>query len=138
MTDQAIQHDLARRVLAANALFSALSGVGIIIMHRLVGPHFGLSSLLSSIVLVTIGVLLVGYAFVLDRTRRQPRISRGDLAAFATFDTAWVVGSALLLLLAWGAISTTGRVLVFGIAVVVGSLAGRQFFLAYSGPAEER
>lgn len=138
MNDQAIQHDLARRVLIANALFSGLSGVGMIGMYRLIGPHFGLTSPLSSIVLVAIGVLLIGYAFVLDRTRKQPRIPRSDLVAFATLDTAWVAGSAVLLLLAWGAFSLTGRVLVVGVAVVVGSLAGRQFFLAYSGSAKER
>jgi len=103
-----------RTALVANAAFSALSGMALVVASRPLASLLGVD---ATWILLVIGVGLVGYAaWLLVIARREPTDPREVKAAIGA-DLAWVAGSTLLV--AWGPLARRGEMLVGVVAVVV-------------------
>jgi len=107
---------LLRRALLGNACFSAASGLTLLLAPATVGNWLdfeapGLFRFLGT------GLLLFAAELLFQTTRKTPRRLRGWIASFADF--SWVVASCALPLLFPSALSSTGWVLVLGVAAVV-------------------
>lgn len=123
MTSSASSDEGLRRVLLANAAFSGVGATALLILGERLAPLFGLtdSSLLTWVglsVLPFVGLLCVAAG-------RQP-LQRRDLIAFVISDAAWVLGSAMVLVLFWDSITIPGRWLVAAVAIVVDLFATLQ------------
>jgi hypothetical protein len=87
----------ARRVLLANAIFTAISAGFIVIARDWLYPLFALD---SALVLLIIAGGLAMYAASLGLTaRRGP--DRQALVTAAVLDAGWVLGSVIVLAAAW-------------------------------------
>ncbi len=121
MTSRSAQ--LVHLALRANAAFSGVSGGLLILAGSAVAPLVGLE---SPGLLAGIGAGLLVYAGVLFRVARQPEPARRDVLTFIALDVAWVLGSLLLLLLAWHQLSIPGRWLIGGLGISVEGFASLQ------------
>lgn len=116
---------LVRGTLLANAIFSAGSGTALIALGAILSPLFGLE---SATLLVLIGVGLLPFAVLAGASARSPRLDRRRVWAFALADLAWVGSSAVVLVVAWSGLAPQGRVLIGGVALVVGTFAYLQLY----------
>lgn len=114
----------ARRTLLANAIFTAASALVLIAARNVLFPLFALS---SPWLLTAIGVALLLYAasLVLEARREPPH--KSALLTAALLDAAWVVGSIIVLVVAWSSLAPTGRALIIGAALAVEVFAFLQF-----------
>ena len=113
-----------RRALQANGMFSAVSGIVLIVAAEPISHLLGLT---WPSILMGIGAALLIYAVGLFRNAFQQSISHVEVWVAVVLDGAWVVGSGLLILT--GILSATGNwlvalvadmVLVFGVLQVYG------------------
>jgi len=113
--------NLLRWALTGNGLFSITSG--------LITAAFAsqLSNLMgaNSVALVLVGVGVVGFGVVtLINARRQPiNLAEAKLTIFA--DVSWVLGAAVIILIP-GLMTTSGKLLLIGVSIVVGAFAAIQ------------
>ena len=114
------QATLLRRSLAANAGFSALSGIALIAFHGPLDRFIGLG---LPWLLIVIGVGLLGFAALIGLNLRRPRISRTEAWLTVASDIAWVAGSAVILLGFPDLLDTGGKWLVGLVAVGVADFA---------------
>ncbi len=114
---------LVHRALRANAIFSGMSGALLVLAGSAIAPLVGLE---SAGLIAAIGTGLLVYGGVLFYVARQSVPARRDVLTFIALDVAWVLGSVLLLLLAWRQLPTTGRWLIAVLAVVVEGFATLQ------------
>ena len=84
-----------KKALAGNAVFSFLSGVGILIANRWLVRFLGLPEDDS---LAILGVGLIVYAAVLLLSARRPKIRTTEAWVAVIMDAVWVVGSYALIL----------------------------------------
>ena len=110
------QTPLLFKALRANGLFSILSGLVMLIAHRPVDSLIGLGHPLF--VLAT-GVCLILFGVDVYRRGRQASVRRGDAIAISLLDLGWVLGTALIILMAPGLLSPIGNAIAVAIAVVV-------------------
>lgn len=103
-----------RTALRANAAFSGLSGVALVVAS---GPIASMLGVESSWILVGVGVGLVGYAAQLLVTARRDPVDPGEVKLAIGADLAWVAGS--MALVAWGPLAPTGEAVVVAVAAVV-------------------
>jgi hypothetical protein len=124
---QSVQESkLLRQALRGNGIFSAVSGLVLIVAARPLATFTGLAWPLA---LTITGLVLLPYAAVLFWATSQPEID-SRLAKTAVFlDGLWVMGSVLLLLTDWLNLSVAGNwtvallaeaVLTFAILQAVG------------------
>ena len=109
-----ISPTMFRRVLFANALFSTVSGLLIVIFNDYLSRIFGLSEP-AFLIPVGIGVFLFGAHIAISARRPQLRLS--ELKYFTLMDILWVVGSLVLALTV--PLSTSGLWLIIGAALIV-------------------
>lgn len=114
----------ARRTLLANAAFTAVSALVLIAAREALYPLFALS---SPALLTSIGVVLLLYAgtLVVEAKREPPQ--RYALVTAALLDAGWVVGSVIVLVLAWSALDPAARVLIIAAALIVEAFAFLQY-----------
>ncbi|OGO73835.1 MAG: hypothetical protein A3K41_08090 [Chloroflexi bacterium RIFOXYD12_FULL_57_15] len=84
-----------RRVLDANAVFSATSGLFFLVAARPLAEFLGTTPLVMTI----LTIILFGYAALIAFNTSRPAISRGSALFTVIGDSAWVLGSILLLVL---------------------------------------
>jgi hypothetical protein len=84
-----------RRVLDANAVFSATSGLFFILARKPLGEFLGASSLVMTI----LTIVMFGYAALITYNTSRPIISRGFAFFTVIGDSSWVLASILLLIL---------------------------------------
>ena len=113
-----------RRTLLANASFTAVSAVVLIAAREGLYPLFGLT---SPALLTPIGVALLLYAGTLVIEARREPLQRYALLTAAVLDAGWVIGSVIVLLLAWSALAPAGRALIIAAALIVEVFAFLQF-----------
>ncbi len=118
-----------QRILHLDAVATAGSALAMLVMSGTLAPLFGLG---SPVLIEAIAVGLLGYAGAVAFIARRPHVSRQSLLAFALANAAWVVGSAVLLLVWWSQLAPLARVLVIGVALVVEAFAYFQFRAAGS------
>lgn len=114
----------ARRTLLANASFTAVSALVLITAREALYPLFALS---SPSMLTAIGVALLVYAGTLVIEARREPPQRHALLMAAALDAGWVVGSAIVLVLAWPSLAPAGRTLIIVAAIIVEVFAWLQF-----------
>ena len=127
---------LLRLFLIANAIFSLISGVIVLADSMRVAAWLGISH--ADLTLQVIGVCLCIFSveLIYQATRNRMATWRALLASLADF--AWVVGSAILLLLFPGLFSQGGYFLVLSVACVVLVFAIAQLWaIGYAHHKEE-
>src|SRR5260370_12137468 len=105
---------LLRIALMGNALFSAMSGLILILAGQWV---VGLVGLAESVNLITMGISLLVFAVTLVVFARRKPIKVSDAWIAVVLDLAWVIGSYPLLFVV--PFSTTGKWIVGIVAEVV-------------------
>lgn len=112
------------RALAANAGFSGLSGLVLVVAADPVSAWIGIEGATGWLRAVGVGLLLFAAGLVrLVRGRGRPC---GRVVAATTADLGWVAGSAVLLIAFPGLLSPAGERAVAAVAVVVAVLACAQ------------
>ncbi len=111
-----------RGALAANAIFSALSGLAFAIAPELVADLYTSAPLAPSVVRA-IGIGLLGFALVvaLEARRRRPRGL--DALLIVAADATWVLATLVLVAIFASAISVAGTMLALGVGAIVALFA---------------
>lgn len=104
------------RALLANAAFSAVSGLLLVLATGWLSPELGLA---NRWMLPMLGVGLVGFAALLVRVARERPIPLRVAGAVSLADGLWVLGSAALVWLDPTGLTALGRWLVIGVADAV-------------------
>jgi len=115
-----------RRILYANAIFCALSGLVLAFASKPVAAFLGIPS--SSGILLGLGIVLLVYADIVYIFAKREEISKGFVLFVVIADSLWVLDSILLLVTDWVPLSTAGMWAVGIIAVIVDLFATLQFF----------
>lgn len=121
----------SNRILQINATATAATGLAMLAARGFLPPLFGLA---SPMLLDLIAIFFLAYAAGLFYVAARPPVERGALLTFAAADTAWVVGSVLVLLMFWPQLTPIGRVLIIGVAIIVDAFAMLQFRAARFTP----
>ena len=111
---------LLRASLRGNAAFSALSGI---VMIAAAAPLGALMGIAAPYLLPAAGAVLILYSGTLWWNARRPEVSRAEARIAAALDVAWVVLSAVLLLVAPSLLAPAGRWLVAAVALCVAAFA---------------
>jgi len=112
MTD----NHLLLRALKLNAVFSGTSALLLLAAAPWVAAQLGLGS--ATPVYVTAGLLAV-FALQLGNIVRTKKIRSLEISAIIIGDLTWVAGSAILVALFYGSLTTVGLVLVDLVAIAV-------------------
>jgi hypothetical protein len=124
-TSQHSQFNFLRRTLLANSLFSAVSGVVLTFDAQPIASFLGLD---IPWILVGIGISLLFYAVGLFQTAVREPLNRLLAITAIVLDTAWVVGSAVILFTNWLPLTTPGWWAVAIMADLVAVFAALQFY----------
>jgi hypothetical protein len=119
-----VRSTLLRRALQADAIFSGLSGVALIVAAGPIGTLLGLSAPLG---LAALGVILIGYAALLYTTAAKEPIDRRRAIAAVVLDVIWVIDSAVVLLAGWLPLTPAGWWIILDVAIVVAVFAEIKF-----------
>ena len=114
----------SHRILQLNAVSTAACALAMLITRGMLHTFFGLE---SAILLDVVAVGLLAYAGALAFAAHRQPISRSTLMFFTVADVAWVVGSALVLLMFWGQLALLAKVLIVAVELVVELFATLQF-----------
>jgi hypothetical protein len=114
----------SNRILQINATATAATGLAMLAARGFLPPLFGLG---SPLLLDLVAIFFLVYAGALFFFAARPQVERPALLAFAAGDAAWVVGSAVVLLLFWSQLTPVARVLIIGVAIVVDAFAMLQY-----------
>lgn len=123
--------NLLRRALQGNALFSATTGLGLLLAGGALAPLLGVPAL----VLRLIGLSLVPFALGLWRNAARDQVHRGEVWIAVGLDSTWVLGSAALLTFElwplttagfWTVLAVADTVLVFGFLQFLGLQRGSE------------
>lgn len=109
-----------KTALLANALFSLMSGVTSIVFGRFLSTFVGVG---APIVYQVIGVSLVMFALLVALTALQQPLNTLMAAVISLADLLWVVGTFLLIIMAYAALQPVGILLLLGVAIIVLCLA---------------
>jgi len=114
----------SNRILQINATATAATGLAMLAGRSILPPLFGLT---SPLLLDLIAIFFLVYAAGLFYFAARPQVERSALLAFAAADGAWVVGSAIVLLMFWPQLTPIARILIVGVAIIVDVFAMLQF-----------
>jgi hypothetical protein len=104
----------ARQILLINASATAVTAVAMLVARNLLAPLFGVT---TPLLLDVTAIAFLAYAAVLAVVAARRPVPREALLAFAALDAAWVVVSAVILLLFWPALTPIARTLVVAVAL---------------------
>jgi hypothetical protein len=106
ITQTVQESKLLRQALRGNGVFSAISGLTLIIAVRPIAAFMGLAWPLA---LTITGLVLLPYAAVLFWATSQAEIDPKLAKTAVVLDGLWVIGSILLLLTDWLNLSVAGN-----------------------------
>lgn len=109
--------------LTANALFSATSGVFLLLAPAVAGRWLGVS---ADLVLRLIGVGLVGFAVFIGLVVHRRPIDVAAARLITAADIGWVAGSIALLLVRASWFTSSGVAIVAAVALAVAGFATAQ------------
>ena len=122
---QHTEANFLRRALQSNALFSFITGLAFIVasgsIARFLGPN------IPAAIVLAVGVSLLPFGYVVYRIAGQSQIVPRHAGIITVMDVSWVIGSYLVLALAWGAFGVAGRWFVVLQAEAVFTFAILQF-----------
>ena len=119
---------LLRTALTANAVFSFTSGCALALFGSAVASLILAQGRDGSWLLRGVGVGLIGFAILLGGLARDRGLSTKQVSPIIFSDFAWVLLSVALIVLAPGALTTTGREIVTAIAAIVAILGSLQWY----------
>jgi len=122
MNTQINQSNL-RRVLNANAIFSATSGLFFLVAAKPLAGFLGTTPL----VMYILTIVMFGYAVLIAFNTYRPLISREFTLFTVIGDTAWVLASILLLVLPWFTFTSEAKWAIGITAICVDIFATLQF-----------
>lgn len=112
-----------RRVLDANAVFSATSGLFFFVAARPLAEFLGASQTVMNVLVI----VMLGYAALIAFNTSRPAIQR-HFVLFTVFgDSAWVLASILLLVTGWFPFSVDAKWAIGLTAICVDAFATLQF-----------
>ncbi len=114
-----------RRALQSNALFSLLTGLAFIVAAGPIARFLGAN--IPSAIVFAVGVSLLPFGYGVYRVAAQSEIPLRHAGSITVMDITWVIGSYLLLVLAWDVFSVAGRWFVALQAEAVFTFAVLQF-----------
>lgn len=114
------QSTLLRRALAANGIFSLVSGASLAAGSYLIGPEMGIEPAWILIV-VGLGLIAFGLGLLRNAGRKIPDLTEARAAVIG--DVGWVLGSSVLLVFDPLDLSAAGFAVVIGVAIVVADFA---------------
>lgn len=114
-----------QRALQGNGIFSAISGAISLVAARPLAETMGIPSTLP---LVVLGILLLGYAAALITAVRKQENALKIGPAAVVMDILWVMGSVILLLSGWLPLTTAGTWIILIIGDIVLFFAGWQAY----------
>ncbi len=114
-----------RLALAGNFLFSAASGIALLVAPGVISSFLG-AAVPAWLMLVLGGGLLLFAGGLLRQIRRRP-LRRGEALLTIVMDEGWVVASVLLVLLAPHWFSASGQWLIGAVAAAVAVIAVAQW-----------
>jgi len=114
----------SHRILQLNAVSTAACAVGILATRGTLPAMFGVE---SPVLLDVIAIGCLVYAGALAFAAYRQPVSRQALMAFTIADVAWVLASAVVLLLFWSQLTPVARILVIAGALIVEIFATLQF-----------
>ena len=106
--------------LKANALFSFLSGLTLLVFHQWLAE---IMNIVNANTLLLIGLGLLFFAGTVFWTATRTEVNPKQIWAIIWQDWIWVAGSALLILSGAFGISTTGYIIIGVVALIVGDFA---------------
>lgn len=109
-----------RTALLANALFSAVSGIILLLAAPFLAAQFGLASPLS---LRIIGAGLLIFVLSLLHAASRPLVSRRQVLSIIIQDALWVLASLIILIIRPFGLSSVGLWAVALVAMIVAGLA---------------
>jgi hypothetical protein len=110
-------------ILNANAMFSFTSGLFFLLARKPLGEFLGA----SPIVMIDLAVVMFGYAALIAFNTYRPSISRGFTLFTVIGDSAWVLGSIMLLVTPWFAFNGDAKWAIGVTAICVDIFATIQF-----------
>ena len=117
---QPLRSALPRRICLSNAAFGSIFGVVLLVEASPVATFLGLN---APVIFIVMGILLLVAAFALVWTVVRQRITRRMLLSMGLIDSAWVVGSIVLLLLPTSPFTVGGKWVIALLALVVADFA---------------
>jgi hypothetical protein len=114
----------ARQILSFNAVATAVSAIAMLATRSFLAPLFGLA---TPLLLDIVAVGFLGYAGVLAAAATRRPVPRAALLTFAAADAAWVLLSAIVLVLFWSQLTPIARVLIVAVALFCEVAATLQF-----------
>jgi hypothetical protein len=113
---------MLQRALSANALFSAVSGLVMLLFSPWLQTHLAAPGWFW----ITGGVGLLGFSAMLIVMARQPMLARQLTPMVVAADTGWVLSTFIALVVFLPEVTATGASLVGAVNVVVALLAAAQ------------
>lgn len=110
-------------ILNANAMFSFTTGLVLLLARKPLSEFLGASPLVMALVMV----ILFGYAALIVLNTGRPSISRGFTLFTVIGDSAWVLASALILILPVVQLTSDAKWAIGIIAICVDIFATLQF-----------
>ncbi|RMG69877.1 MAG: hypothetical protein D6711_18710 [Chloroflexi bacterium] len=116
---------LLKKALRANGIFCTASGL---IIALAASPLAAFLGDIPQLALIIVGIGLIPYGMFLLWATQPEAVSR-NIGVFAvTGDLLWVIGSAIILLAGWPALTVAGKWTVGLIAEVVAAFAAVQIY----------
>jgi hypothetical protein len=115
---------VAHRVLQLNGSATAVSALAMLATRGILPPLFGLN---SPLLFDGIAIAFLAYAGALFAAAAHKPVSAKTMMMFTAADAAWVVGSAIVLMLYWAQLTPVARFLVIAVALVVEVFASLQY-----------
>ncbi|MEW5938910.1 MAG: hypothetical protein AB1750_04555 [Chloroflexota bacterium] len=112
-----------RRVLDANAVFSATSGLYFLLAAKPLGEFLGASPL----VMAALAVVRFGYAALVALGASRANVSRGFVLFTVLADSTWLLGSVLMLVLPLFHFTTDAKWAIGVTAICMDAFATLQF-----------
>ena len=112
-----------KHALIANGLFSAISGIALIVFRATLVALFGVG---APVLFACIGAALLVFAIMV--LFEATRLRRRWMWLIIAQDAVWVIASSVLLLADPFGISGTGQLLIASVALIVLSLASWQLY----------
>jgi hypothetical protein len=112
-----------RHILNANAMFSFTSGLFFVLARKPLGDFLGASPALMT----ALAILMFGYSALIAFNTQRTAIGRGFTLFTVVGDSAWVLGSILLLVLPVFAFSSDAKWAIGITAICVDIFATLQF-----------
>ncbi len=125
MTTQS-QFSNIRRILFANAIFCAVSGLILAFASKPIAAFLGIAP--SAGILLGLGIALMVYADIVYIFAKREEISKGFVLFVIIAESLWVLDSILLLVTNWIPFTVEGKWTIGIIAVIVDLFASLQFF----------